>query len=133
MSYAEFAEMLSMLIIFFCAVVAPGTRLPGPAQRGAAALLRPAAAAQDYALAQLAALVSATFLLLAGPLTLMFVGAAFSADRLGAVWDESATTWPGSATPPYTRWSSPSLALLVASLPATPGGRGRGDRGRRSC
>ena len=88
LSYAEFPEVLTLLIVFFCAVVAPELAsrdlhsgvLPlyfaRPLRRG------------DYALAKLAALVSATFLLLAGPLTLMFAGAAFTVDGLGAVWSE---------------------------------------------
>ncbi|MEE6263333.1 ABC transporter permease [Plantactinospora sonchi] len=88
LSYAEFPETLSILIIFFCAIVAPELAsrdlhsgvLPlyfaRPLRRG------------DYAMARLAALVTATFLLLAGPLTVMFAGAAFGAERIGAVWGE---------------------------------------------
>ena len=49
----------------------------------------------DYALAKLAALITAAFLLLAGPLTLMFLGGVFSVDgftKSGPSWATSAAS-----------------------------------------
>jgi ABC-2 type transport system permease protein len=114
--YAEFTEMLSMLIIFFCAVVAPEL-VSRDLHNGVLPLYfaRPLRR-QDYALARLAALVSATFLLLAGPLTVMFVGAAFSVDRLGAVWDELGDYLVGLGYAAVHAVVFGVLALLVASL-----------------
>lgn len=116
LSYTEFPEVLTSLIIFFCAVVAPELAsrdlhsgvLPlyfaRPLRRG------------DYALAKLAALISATFLLLAGPLTLMFAGAAFTVDGFGAVWTEFGDYLPALGYAAVHAVVFSALALLVASL-----------------
>ncbi|MGI5212123.1 ABC transporter permease [Plantactinospora sp. CA-290183] len=116
LSYGEFPEVLSVLIIFFCAIVAPELAsrdlhsgvlplyLARPLRRG------------DYAMAKLAALVSATFLLLAGPLTVIFAGAAFTVDGIGAVWDEFGDYLGGVAYAAVHALVFCVVALLVASL-----------------
>jgi ABC-2 type transport system permease protein len=70
----------------------------------------------DYALAKLAALVSAAWLLLAGPMLLMYLGSAFTADDLAAVWDEVGELLPGLAYAAITVAVFCPIALLVASL-----------------
>src|SRR5262249_44167082 len=72
----------------------------------------------DYAWAKLAALVSALWLLLAGPLTLMFLGTAFSADTFGAVRHEAWEFGKGLAVVGVCAVGFGGLALLIASLAA---------------
>ena len=43
----------------------------------------------DYALAKLASVVTAAFLVLAGPILFMFIGSAFSLDHAGDIWGEA--------------------------------------------
>jgi ABC-2 type transport system permease protein len=115
-TYWAFPRSISLVLILFCAVVAPelvsrdlrGGVLPLYFSRP---LTRP-----DYALAKLASLISAVFLLLAGAQTLMFLGAAFSLDGLGAVWDELGDYARGLAASGVYAIAFASLALLVASL-----------------
>jgi ABC-2 type transport system permease protein len=114
--YPEFPERVSVLILLFCAVVGPelvsrdlrGGVLPlyfsRPLRRG------------DYALAKLAALVTAVWLPLFGAQLLMFLGAAFSVDGLGAVWDEFGDFAPGVVYSGVHAVVFASLALLIASL-----------------
>ncbi|WP_422773267.1 ABC transporter permease [Plantactinospora sp. WMMC1484] len=116
MSYAEFPETLTVLIIFFCAIVAPEIAsrdlhsgvLPlyfaRPLHRG------------DYAVVKLAALISATFLMLGVPLTVMFVGAAFMLDGFGAVWSELGDFLPALGYVAVHAVVFSVVALLVAAL-----------------
>lgn len=116
LTYPGFPESLTILIIFFCAIVAPELAsrdlhsgvLPlyfaRPLRRG------------DYALAKLAALVSATFLMLAVPLTLMFAGAAFTLPDISAVWTEFGDYLPGLAYAAVHAVVFASLALLIAAV-----------------
>jgi ABC-2 type transport system permease protein len=115
-TYWDFPRSISLVLILFCAVVAPelvsrdlrGGVLPLYFSRP---LTRPA-----YALAKLASIVSAVFVLLAGAQTLMFLGAAFSLDSLDAVWDELGDYGRGLAASGVYAIAFASLALLVASL-----------------
>jgi ABC-2 type transport system permease protein len=116
MTYAEFPQAMTMLIIFFCAVVAPEL-VSRDLQSGVLPLYfaRPLRRS-DYALAKLAALVSAMFLLLAGPLTVMFVGAAFSAKDMSGVWREFGDYLPAVAYAAVHAVVFSVVALLVAAL-----------------
>src|SRR5690606_39611678 len=69
----------------------------------------------DYALAKLAALVSALWLLLAVPLLLMYVVAAFNSDKLSGVWDETGDLLAGLAYAGIAAAVLGVLALLVSS------------------
>ncbi|GAA3772460.1 ABC transporter permease [Plantactinospora mayteni] len=116
LGYAEFPEMLSVLIIFFTAIVAPEL-----ASRDLHSGVLPLYFARplhrsDYALVKLAALTSATFLLLGVPLTVMFAGAAFMVDGIGAVWDELGDFLPALGYVAVHAIVYSVLALLVASL-----------------
>ncbi|MFC7544873.1 ABC transporter permease [Plantactinospora sp. GCM10030261] len=116
LSYAQFPQTLILLILLFCAVVAPelvsrdlhSGVLPlyfaRPLRRG------------DYALAKWGALATAAFLMLAGPLTLMFAAIAFTLDDLGAVWREFGDFAPGLAYLAIHAVVFSAVALLVASL-----------------
>lgn len=116
LGYAEFPEQLTMLFIFFCAAVAPEL-----ASRDLHSgvlplyLARPLRRA-DYALAKLAALITATFLLVAGPLTVMFVGGAFTLDGFGAVWEDFLDYLAAVGYVAVFAVVFSAVALLVASL-----------------
>ena len=88
----------------------------------------------DYALAKLAALVSAVWLLLAGPQLLMFLGGAFTRPAAAsAVWHEFADFLGGLALRRRcTRSCFGAFALLVASLAGRRAVAAGGDRRRSS-
>jgi ABC-2 type transport system permease protein len=116
LTYAQFPQVLTLLIIFFCAVVAPEL-VSRDLHSGVLPLYfaRPLRRA-DYAMAKLAALISATFLMLAGPLTLMFAAAAFTTDNLRAVWTEFGDYLPGLAYAGVHAIVFSAVALLVSSM-----------------
>ncbi len=115
-SYWEFPQGIILLVILFCAVVGP--ELVSRDLRGGVLPLyfsRPLTR-WDYALTKYAALVSAVFLLLAGPQLLMFAGAAFSVDGMSAVWHELGDFARGLAVTSVYAIVFAALAIVVASL-----------------
>lgn len=115
-TYWAFVGSIAILIIFFSAVVAP--ELVSRDLRGGVLPLyfsRPLTRT-DYALAKLGALVTSVFLLVAGPMTLMFVGGAFTLSKFSDVWNEFGRYTAGLATTAVTALVFGSLALLIASL-----------------
>jgi ABC-2 type transport system permease protein len=70
----------------------------------------------DYALAKLAALISAIFVMFAGPLLLMFVGTAFSSPGLTEVFDELGRLLPGIGAALIHAVVIAAIALPLASL-----------------
>ncbi|MEV4757401.1 ABC transporter permease [Micromonospora sp. NPDC049559] len=116
LTYAGFLEQVVLLIIFFCAIVAPEL-VSRDLHNNVLPLYfaRPLGRA-DYALAKFAALVSAAFLLLAGPLTVMFAGAAFSAPNLRGVGTELGDYLPALAYAAIHALVFSAVALPVASL-----------------
>jgi ABC-2 type transport system permease protein len=115
-AYAEFADGTVLLLIMFCAVVAPEL-VSRDLRTGTLPLYfsRPITRA-DYALAKLAALAVAVWLPLAGGQLLMFTGAAFSVDHIGQVWDEVADLAPALAYSAVYAAVFAALSLLIASL-----------------
>jgi ABC-2 type transport system permease protein len=116
LSYVEFSDSVDILILIFCAAVAP--ELVSRDLRGGVLPLyfsRPLTRT-DYALAKLGALVTAIWLMLAGPLLLMFVGGAFTVHGIGKVWDELGDFLPGLAYAGMYAVVFGALSLLVASL-----------------
>jgi ABC-2 type transport system permease protein len=116
MSYADFPSAVFLLTTLFCAATAP--ELVSRDLRGGVLPLyfsRPLRRT-DYALAKLAALVSAVWLMLAGPLLLMFTGGVFSVHGPKAVWNEFGDFLPGLAQAAFYALVYASLSLLVASL-----------------
>lgn len=116
LGYSEFSNVLTLLIIFFTAIVGPEL-VSRDLHSGVLPLYfaRPLGRA-DYALTKLAALVSATFLMLAAPLTVMFIGAAFSLGELSAVWDELGDYLPGVGYAAVYAVVFSAIAVLVAAL-----------------
>ncbi|MBQ1025659.1 ABC transporter permease [Micromonospora sp. C95] len=116
MTYAQFADAMSWLVIFFVAVAAP--ELVSRDMRSGVLPLyfsRPLPHA-DYPLAKLLALVTALFLLLGAPQLLMFLGGAFTGDGMGAVWDELLDLLPGLLYAGLWAVVFASVGLLVASM-----------------
>lgn len=116
LGYAEFSDVLTLLIIFFVAIVGPEL-VSRDLHSGVLPLYfaRPLGR-PDYALTKLAALVTATFLTLAVPLTLMFSGAAFTLADLSAIWDELGDYLAGVAYAGLYAVVFSSVALLVAAF-----------------
>lgn len=114
--YEQFPETLSILIIFFCAAVAPELVSRDLANGVLPLYFARPLERSDYASAKLAALVTATFLLLAVPLTVMFAGAAFSADGLSGVWRELGDYLPAVLYAALHAVVFSSVSVLVAAL-----------------
>ncbi|MEV0805964.1 ABC transporter permease subunit [Micromonospora sp. NPDC050200] len=117
MTYAQFADAMSWLVIFFAAVAAPEL-VSRDLRSGVLPLYfsRPLPRG-DYALAKLLALVSALWLLLGGPQLVMFLGAAFTTgDGMRGVWNELLDLLPGLLYAGLWAVVFASVGLLVASL-----------------
>ncbi|GAB7040514.1 MULTISPECIES: ABC transporter permease [Catenuloplanes] len=116
LTYETFPDQMSMLLILFCAVVAPEL-VSRDLRSGVLPLYfsRPLSRA-DYPLAKLAAMVTASFAVLGVPMLIMFLTAAFSGDGMGAVWDETRAFAPGLAYALLFALVYSSIALLVSSF-----------------
>ena len=115
-SYSEFVGSLWILVVLFSAIVAP--ELVSRDLRGGVLPLyfsRPLTRV-DYALAKLAGLITAIFLLIAGPQTLMFVGGAFTLDGFHGIWNEFGRYTAGLATALLYACVFGALSLLISSL-----------------
>lgn len=115
-SYVEFSDSVNFLILLFCAAVAPEL-VSRDLRSGVLPLYfsRPLART-DYALAKLAAMVTAVWLMVAGPLLLLFVGGAFTLHGVGKVWDEFGDFLPGLLYAGLYAVVFSALSLLIASL-----------------
>ncbi|NES31162.1 ABC transporter permease subunit [Micromonospora terminaliae] len=117
MTYAQFADAMSWLVIFFVAVVGPEL-VSRDLHSGVLPLYfsRPLPRG-DYALAKLGSLVTALWLLLGAPQLVMFLGAAFTTkDGMGGVWDELLDLLPGLLYAALWAVVFASVGLLIASL-----------------
>ena len=107
---------ISLFVVLFCTVAAPA--LVCRDLRGGVLQLyfsRPLVRS-DYPFAKWAALVSAVFVLLVGPLLLLFVGMAFSLDSMSAVWDELVLFGQGLVVSVIAALLFASISLLISSL-----------------
>ncbi|SCG34143.1 ABC transporter permease [Micromonospora halophytica] len=117
LTYAQFADSMSWLIIFFVAVAAPEL-VSRDLRSGVLPLYfsRPLPRG-DYATAKLLALVTGLWLLLGGPQLVMFLGAAFTTDAgLRGVGDELLDLLPALLYAGLWAVVFASVGLLVASL-----------------
>jgi ABC-2 type transport system permease protein len=116
LGYLDFTEAVFPFVVLFAAVAAPELVSRDLRNRVLPLYFSRPLRPDDYALAKLAALVSALWLLLAVPLLLMYVVAVFSMDGLGGVWDETGDAAAGLAYTGIAAAVVGVLALLVASL-----------------
>jgi ABC-2 type transport system permease protein len=116
LSYRDYPDAVFPLIVLFGAVAAPEL-VSRELRTGVLSLYfsRPLRRT-DYGLAKLAALVSAVWLLLAGPMLVMFLGGVFSVDGFSAVWDEIGDFASGLAYAAINALLVGAIALLIASL-----------------
>ncbi len=116
MTYAQFADSMSWLVIFFVAVAAPEL-VSRDLRSGVLPLYfsRPLPRA-DYPLAKLLALATGLWLLLGAPQLVMFFGAAFTSNGMGAVWDELFDLLAGLLYAGLWAGIFASVGLLVAAL-----------------
>ncbi|MGW1062070.1 ABC transporter permease [Micromonospora rubida] len=117
MTYAQFADNMSWLVIFFVAVVAPEL-VSRDLLSGVLPLYfsRPLPRS-DYPLAKLLALATALWLLLGGPQLVMFLVAAFTGgEGMRGVWNELLDLLPGLLYAGLWAAVFASVGLLVASL-----------------
>jgi ABC-2 type transport system permease protein len=114
--YWEFPGNIVLLVVLFSAVVAPEL-VSRDLRSGVLQLYfsRPLSRV-DYPLAKWAAMITAIFLLLAGPLLLIFVAGAFTLPDMGAVWDEFLDFTTGLAVAAVMAVLFASVALLVGSI-----------------
>ncbi|NUT33340.1 MAG: ABC transporter permease subunit [Hamadaea sp.] len=116
LSYTSYTDAISILVVLFCAVIGPEL-VSRDLRSGVLPLYfsRPLSRS-DYALAKLAAAVSAAWLLLAGPLTLMFLGGAFGAGGASEIWTEFGRYAAGLAYAGIAAAIFGGIAILVGSL-----------------
>lgn len=115
-TYTAWTETMGILAILFVAIVAPEL-VSRDLRSGVLPLyFTRALRASDYALAKLAALVAAVWLLLGVPQLIMFLGGAFSGDGIGGVWDEFLDLLPGLSYAGIHAVVFSSLALLISSF-----------------
>ncbi|MFY1697742.1 MULTISPECIES: ABC transporter permease [unclassified Solwaraspora] len=115
--YAQFADAMSWLVIFFVAVVAPEL-VSRDLGSGVLPLYfsRPLRIA-DYPLAKFAALATAVFMLLGVPQLVMFLGGAFTTDTgWSGVWNEVTDLAPGLAYALLWAAVFSAIGLTVASV-----------------
>jgi ABC-2 type transport system permease protein len=115
-SYVGFCDSVNLLTLLFCAGVAPEL-VSRDLRSGVLPLYfsRPVARI-DYALTKLAALITAVYLMLAGPLLLMFAGGAFSVKGVSGVWHEFTDLLPGLAYAGIYAVVFSVISLLISSL-----------------
>jgi len=117
LSYAQFADTMSWLVIFFVAVVAPEL-VSRDLGSGVLPLYfsRPLRLV-DYPLAKFAALATAVFMLLGAPQLVMFLGGAFTTDAgWSGVWDEVTDLAPGLAYAVLWAGVFSAIGLVIASV-----------------
>lgn len=114
--YLEFVDVLSWLVVFFVAIVGPEL-VSRDLRAGVLPLYfsRPMGAVH-YVAAKLAALATATWLLLGAPQLLMVAIVGFSADDRSAVRAELGEFWPGLLYASLWAVVFAAIGLLVASL-----------------
>jgi ABC-2 type transport system permease protein len=115
-SYLRYPDTIGVPVLLFLAVVAPEL-----VSRDLRAQVLPLYFSRplhrnDYALAKFAAMVSATWLLFAGPLLLIVLGGAFSQSSLTGAWHEFTDFLGGLGYAAITAVVFAAIAILVASL-----------------
>jgi ABC-2 type transport system permease protein len=115
-TYNQFPQTLSLLIILFCAIAGPEL-VSRDLHSGVLPLYfsRPLGTA-DYAIAKLAALIASVTLIFGAGEFIMFLGAAFTVKGFGNVWHEFELMLGGVFYSFVHALVFGSIAVLVASL-----------------
>ncbi|MFG1925736.1 ABC transporter permease subunit [Cryptosporangium sp. NPDC048952] len=117
MSGPQFVDNMATLLILLLAAVAPELTSRDQQTRVLGLYLARPMRRSDYALARLTGAITAIFLVLAGPLTLMFAGGALSTkEGAGGVGDAAVDWAQGVAHAATHALVLTSISLLVASL-----------------
>ncbi|WP_117215104.1 ABC transporter permease [Allorhizocola rhizosphaerae] len=112
-SYQDLPQVASVLILVFLAVVAPELVSRDLRNKTLPLYFSRPIHRRDYALAKLASLTCAVWLILAGPLTLIFAAGAFGG---GDVWTDVRGLLSGYAVAAFYAVIFSALALLIASI-----------------
>jgi ABC-2 type transport system permease protein len=116
-SYLNFPASIALLLVIFLAVVAPELVSPDLRNRTLSLYFSRPIHRVDYAVAKLAALITAVFGVLTAPLVIMFAGGALRGGiGLGDVWDEWQDFSPAVLNAAMYAIVLSALALLLASL-----------------
>ena len=117
MTSPMFVDNMATLTILLLAAVAPELTSRDQQTRVLGLYLARPMRREDYALARLAGAVTAIFLVLAGPVTLMFAGAALSTDKGASGVGDAAVDWlQGVAHSATHALVLGSISLLAAAL-----------------
>lgn len=117
MTGPQFVDNMATLIILLLAAVAPELTSRDQQTRVLGLYLARPMRRADYALARLGGAVTAIFLVLAGPVTLMFVGAALSTKKGASGVGDAAVDWSqGIAHAATHALVLTSISLLVSSV-----------------
>lgn len=112
-SYLDVPQVASVLTLIFLAVVAPELVSRDLRNNLLPLLFSRPIRRVDYVFAKLAALVAAVWLLMAGPLTLIFAAGAFGSDD---IWSEVGGLLSGYAMSAIYAVIFGALALMIASV-----------------
>jgi ABC-2 type transport system permease protein len=116
-TYLDYTESLGILILLFLAVVAPELVCRDLRARVLPLYFSRPVRRTDYALAKLAAMTSAVWLLLAGPLLLMFLGGVFAqTGGVSGAWHELTDFLGGLGYAAITAIVLGAVAVPLASL-----------------
>lgn len=117
MSYLQHTEAMGILVLLFLAVVAPELVCRDLRARVLPLYFSRPVRRTDYALAKHAAMISAVWLLLAGPLLLMFLGGVFAqTDGVSGAWHELTDFLGGLGFAAITAIVLGAVAVPLASL-----------------
>ena len=117
MNYLEYTDGLGIPVLLFLAVVAPELVCRDLRSRVLPLYFSRPLRRTDYALAKLAAMITAVWLLLAGPLLLLFLGGAFAqTDGASGAWQEFTDFLGGLGYAAMTAVVLGAVAVPLASL-----------------
>jgi ABC-2 type transport system permease protein len=115
-TYPEFVDVMGFLVMLLLASVAPELLSRDLRSRVLTLYFSRPVRRDDYVLTKYAALVSATFLVLAGPQLIMFLGDVFSTDSVGAFRRAVTDLLGGWLYTAIFALVMSAIALLIASL-----------------